>query len=125
MPNSFGVFPDFNLIGNATELGVQNTRLLLPWSYYEPTQDFFNTTRFDNDINIHITVAPINAVSVNRSDQGYILLLRDITHEKSMEEQRDEFISLVSHELRTPVAIIEGGVSIALEDKKNPLSTQL
>ncbi len=45
---------------------------------------------------------------------GYILLLRDITREKSLEEERDEFISVVSHELRTPIAIAEGNISNAL-----------
>src|SRR6185295_6185512 len=38
---------------------------------------------------------------------------RDITHEKSLEEERDEFISVVSHELRTPIAIAEGNISNA------------
>jgi signal transduction histidine kinase len=39
--------------------------------------------------------------------------MRDITHEKSLEEERDEFISVVSHELRTPIAITEGNISNA------------
>ena len=44
---------------------------------------------------------------------GYVIVLRDITREKSLEEERDEFISVVSHELRTPIAIAEGNVSNA------------
>jgi signal transduction histidine kinase len=39
--------------------------------------------------------------------------MRDITREKSLEEERDEFISVVSHELRTPIAIAEGNISNA------------
>jgi len=42
-----------------------------------------------------------------------VLLLRDITREKSLEEERDEFISVVSHELRTPIAIAEGDIGNA------------
>lgn len=42
---------------------------------------------------------------------GYIIILRDITKAKSLEEERDEFISVVSHELRTPVTIAEGTIS--------------
>ena len=42
-----------------------------------------------------------------------MLLLRDITREKSLEEERDEFISVVSHELRTPIAISEGNIGNA------------
>jgi signal transduction histidine kinase len=41
------------------------------------------------------------------------MLMRDITHEKSLEEERDEFISVTSHELRTPIAIAEGNISNA------------
>lgn len=40
--------------------------------------------------------------------------MRDITRNKSLEEERDEFISVVSHELRTPIAITEGAVSNAM-----------
>jgi signal transduction histidine kinase len=39
--------------------------------------------------------------------------MRDITREKSLEEERDEFISVVSHELRTPIAIAEGNIGNA------------
>jgi two-component system phosphate regulon sensor histidine kinase PhoR len=42
-----------------------------------------------------------------------VLLLRDITREKSLEEERDEFIAVVSHELRTPITIAEGNISNA------------
>ncbi len=40
-------------------------------------------------------------------------MLRDITREKSLEEERDEFISVISHELRTPIAIAEGNIGNA------------
>lgn len=39
------------------------------------------------------------------------MIARDVTKEKSLEEERDEFISVVSHELRTPITIVEGSVS--------------
>jgi signal transduction histidine kinase len=38
------------------------------------------------------------------------MILRDITKQKSLEEERDEFISVVSHELRTPITIAEGSL---------------
>ena len=41
------------------------------------------------------------------------MILRDVTKIKSLEEERDEFISVVSHELRTPVAIAEGALDNA------------
>lgn len=64
-------------------------------------------------VNLYISIAPVHLGYGKNSDQGYVVVLRDITHEKSLEEERDEFISVVSHELRTPIAIAEGNLSNA------------
>lgn len=44
-------------------------------------------------------------------DDGFILILKDITKQKNLDDERDEFISVVSHELRTPLTIAEGSLS--------------
>lgn len=62
-------------------------------------------------INLYLSIAPVHLGYGAKGDHGYVLLLRDITREKSLEEERDEFISVVSHELRTPIAIAEGNIS--------------
>ena len=64
-------------------------------------------------INLYLSIAPVRLGYGEKGQQGYVLLLRDITREKSLEEERDEFISVVSHELRTPIAIAEGNISNA------------
>ena len=64
-------------------------------------------------VNLYISIAPVYLGYGAKGDKGYVLLLRDITREKSLEEERDEFISVVSHELRTPLAITEGNISNA------------
>lgn len=64
-------------------------------------------------INLYISIAPVHLGYGKTGQSGYVLLLRDITREKSLEEERDEFISVVSHELRTPIAISEGDISNA------------
>lgn len=64
-------------------------------------------------INLYLSVAPVHLGYGEKGVRGYVLLLRDITREKSLEEERDEFISVVSHELRTPIAIAEGNISNA------------
>lgn len=64
-------------------------------------------------INVYLSIAPVRLGFGQKGMKGYVLLLRDITREKSLEEERDEFISVVSHELRTPIAIAEGNVSNA------------
>ena len=62
-------------------------------------------------IKLYINVAPIQPGYRSRGERGFIFILRDITKEKSLEEERDEFVSVVSHELRTPVTIAEGNLS--------------
>jgi signal transduction histidine kinase len=67
-----------------------------------------------SNINLYLSIAPVHLGYGSRGQKGYVLLMRDITREKSLEEERDEFISVVSHELRTPIAIAEGNISNAL-----------
>lgn len=64
-------------------------------------------------INLYLSIAPVRLGYGQYGDRGFVLVLRDITREKSLEEERDEFISVVSHELRTPIAIAEGNISNA------------
>jgi len=64
-------------------------------------------------VNLYFSIAPVHLGYGKGGTQGFVLMLRDITHEKSLEEERDEFISVVSHELRTPIAISEGNISNA------------
>jgi len=69
----------------------------------------------DETIRLEVTYSPIRS-SYSRSKKakpqdGYIVILRDVTKAKSLEEERDEFISVVSHELRTPITITEGTIS--------------
>ncbi len=65
-------------------------------------------------VNLYTSIAPVRLGYGKKGMHGYVVLLRDITHEKSLEEERDEFISVVSHELRTPIAISEGNISNAV-----------
>lgn len=67
-------------------------------------------------INVQIHATPIRGrdgyvPSGHSLPVGYVLLMMDITRKKSLDEERDEFISVVSHELRTPIAVAEGSLS--------------
>lgn len=67
-----------------------------------------------DEMRLHLSVNKIqSAFSTSRQSdgEGYVCLVRDVTKQKSLEEERDEFISVVSHELRTPVTIVEGTIS--------------
>jgi signal transduction histidine kinase len=67
----------------------------------------------ESEINLYLSIAPVHLGYGETGQRGFVLMLRDITREKSLEEERDEFISVVSHELRTPIAIAEGNLSNA------------
>jgi signal transduction histidine kinase len=73
-------------------------------------------------ISLDISISTIKGTSLFSKKEGYTLLLRDITKEKSLDEEKDIFISEVSHELRTPITIAEGELSMGmlLADKPRP-----
>lgn len=65
-------------------------------------------------IRLELTISPIKDSQTAAAQPpilGYIIILRDVTREKDLEEERDEFISVVSHELRTPITVAEGTIS--------------
>lgn len=92
---------DVNELVKSAQMPITNRELRLKYSD-------------DSFINLYISVAPVHLGYGEHGQKGYVLLLRDITREKSLEEERDEFISVVSHELRTPIAIAEGNLSNTL-----------
>jgi PAS domain S-box-containing protein len=64
---------------------------------------------------LDLTVSPVHTNAGGRTVwDGYMAVFRDITKQKSLDEERDEFISVTSHELRTPLAIAEANLSTAL-----------
>lgn len=82
----------------------------------------------DDKIRLEITFSPIrstyNQSKKTETNDGYILIMRDITKAKSLEEERDEFISVISHELRTPITIAEGTISNVQLMMEHPDSTK-
>jgi len=68
---------------------------------------------------LSIQIARIRGTFGDNEEYGTVLIIRDITKQKTLEEEKDEFISVTSHELRTPVAIAEGSLSnfLLMQDK--------
>lgn len=83
------------------------------------SSDYAHQFGKDDEINVYVNIAPIKLGFKEQIESGYIIILRDITKEKSLEEERDEFISVISHELRTPVTIAEGNISNAIFSSTN------
>ncbi len=62
-------------------------------------------------INVSVSTAPY---IVDRQNRGHVLIIRDITQEKTIEKEREEFVAVASHELRTPLTIAQGDISFLL-----------
>ena len=46
--------------------------------------------------------------------RGMVIVLRDVTEEKRLDERKEEFVSIISHELRTPMTSISGALDLVL-----------
>jgi two-component system phosphate regulon sensor histidine kinase PhoR len=79
------------------------------------SRDDIQATISGETIRLSLVFSPIRSTNSGNDVEtdGYVVILRDITKQKSLEEERDEFISVVSHELRTPITIAEGTLSNA------------
>jgi PAS domain S-box-containing protein len=62
-------------------------------------------------VNVAVSVVPY---IVDRQNRGHIVIIRDITQDKTIEQEREEFIAVASHELRTPLTIAQGDISLLL-----------
>lgn len=62
-------------------------------------------------INVSINVAPY---IVDRQNRGHVLIIHDVSQEKTVDQERKEFIAVASHELRTPLTIAQGDISLLL-----------
>lgn len=72
-------------------------------------------------INVSINVAPY---IVDRQNRGHVLIIHDVTQEKSIDQERKEFIAVASHELRTPLTIAQGDISLLLSPPYLPQSQE-
>ncbi len=93
---------------------VNTLELILSQKTSYSTRDLGINYPDGSKLKLYLSIAPVHVGYGNfDASQGYVLIMRDITREKSLEEERNEFISVVSHELRTPVAVAEGNISNA------------
>ncbi|HEX7259635.1 MAG TPA: ATP-binding protein, partial [Candidatus Saccharimonadia bacterium] len=90
----------------------------------DPFEEVWRTGKslINNELTMQTKGGHIVAISLmlspiyddNHKVAGGIALFHDISSDKEVERQRNEFISTASHEMRTPVAAIEGYLSLAM-----------
>lgn len=102
----------FKLTNDKSE-PLDTKRIILESNTQNITRDYKLKYSDDSIASIYLSISPVHLGFGKKGDRGFVLIIRDITREKSLEEERDEFISVISHELRTPIAIAEGAISNA------------
>ncbi len=105
---------------------IDLTKLIRSLKTQKVTSDYRLAYKDGTFANVYLSIAPVRLGFGRGGTEGYVIVMRDITHEKSLEEERDEFISVVSHELRTPVTIAEGNIgNVEFLVKKSNLDKQI
>lgn len=104
---------DICKLSNANNQPINITELIRSTRTAYVSRDFSMAYTDGSKISLYLSIAPVHLGYGKTGKQSYVIVLRDISHEKSLEEERDEFISVVSHELRTPITIAEGNISNA------------
>lgn len=79
------------------------------------TDEFHITLADQTKTSFSIAVAP--TFDIQGGINGAIAVLHDISSQKILWRERNEFVSTASHEMRTPVATIEGYLSMATNVK--------
>jgi two-component system phosphate regulon sensor histidine kinase PhoR len=67
---------------------------------------------------MEVSAVPLGANSAHM--EGVVVLFRDTTQVRQVEEMRREFVANVSHELRTPLSIFRGYLETLLDDPHQP-----
>jgi two-component system phosphate regulon sensor histidine kinase PhoR len=70
----------------------------------------------DSQIELHAIATKNEASEIT----GALVLFRDITELKKMDQVRRDFVANVSHELRTPLSILRGYIETLLDSPKTP-----
>ncbi|HOI15348.1 MAG TPA: response regulator [Geobacteraceae bacterium] len=55
---------------------------------------------------------------------GSMEILRDISHLKALEKEREEFVSMLTHDLKTPLTAVVGSIDLVREGRLGPVNDE-
>ncbi len=55
---------------------------------------------------------------------GSVEILRDISHLKALEKEREEFVGMLTHDLKTPLTAVVGSVDLVREERLGPVNEE-
>ena len=111
---------DYLKVKDAHEEPVKIMEIARQTNYLQRRTDLYMEFGGQDKVALDISISRIARSTVLAKQQGFTFLLRDITQQKSLDEERDLFISEVSHELRTPITVAEGEMSMAIMLAEKP-----
>jgi len=81
-----------------------------------------NAKSKSHNVDVELTEPVFRTMLVNFSplndNQGWVLIVHDLTERKRLEGLKDEFVNIAAHELRTPLAGVIGFVGVLQEEFK-------
>ncbi len=66
----------------------------------------------NKEIPIFVTSTPLQKYYWDDGKTAYIIIFRDATKQRELENLKNDFLSVASHELRTPMTVIKGYISL-------------
>ena len=107
-------------VGKSIEDVIDNAelRLALVKKLKKKSGPKFQEVHLNSGKNPQIFAVSSSPVRGERSKlRGQVTVIRDITHDKELEELRESFLRIVSHELRTPLTSIIGFIDLVKGQK--------
>jgi PAS domain S-box-containing protein len=65
-----------------------------------------------------LSISPV----ASDTGRGFVVIVRDVTERRAVEQMKDEFVATVSHELRTPLTALRGHVELVLDGDAGPVT---
>lgn len=103
---------DYLKLFDAKDDPVDVMKIAAETTYLSKRSEFY-TLIGKEKIAVELNISRTTVDNPITHENGYTFLIRDITKQRSVEEEQSDFIAVVSHELRTPVAIAEANIAMA------------
>lgn len=72
----------------------------------------------------NLSVALVNAPEVSGMSYWIVLVLRNITAEKELDQLKDDFLQSLTHDLRSPMTAIRGYLQVLSEEMAGPITAE-
>ena len=77
-----------------------------------------------NGQRLYVSASPIQ-LNGRQSPQGWVLVMRDITEVKHLDDMKSDFLETVAHDMKTPLTYIKGYAGVLLGESLNETQIQL